>query len=142
MHTHTHMHTHMHTHTHTNIHTHTHTNTHQKKQTNTISLSLTHTHTHTHTHTTGMKQPYFMYSLYDTYPCVYAMPHVCLRSCCNYTRTLSHMATISRLLKIMSLCCKRALLKRRYSAKETYHFQEPTNQSRYSDDKTLNAGAC
>jgi len=32
------------------------------------------------------------------------------------------VATISRLLKIIGLFCKRALLKRRYSAKETYNF--------------------
>jgi len=39
------------------------------------------------------------------------------------------VATISRLLKIVGLFCKRALLKRRYSAKETYNFKEPTNRS-------------
>ena len=39
------------------------------------------------------------------------------------------MATISRLLKIIGLFCKRALSKRRYSAKETYNFKEPTNRS-------------
>ena len=39
------------------------------------------------------------------------------------------MATIRRLLKIIGLFCKRALLKRRYSAKETYDFEEPTTRS-------------
>ena len=39
------------------------------------------------------------------------------------------LATISRLLKIIGLFCKRALWKRRYSAKETYNFKEPTNRS-------------
>jgi len=39
------------------------------------------------------------------------------------------VATISRLLKIIGLFCKRALEKRPYSAKETYHFKEPTNRS-------------
>jgi len=39
------------------------------------------------------------------------------------------VATISRLLKIIGLFCKRALWKRRYSAKETYNFKEPTNRS-------------
>jgi len=39
------------------------------------------------------------------------------------------VATISRLLKIIGLFCKRALYKRRYSAKETYDFKEPTNRS-------------
>jgi len=36
------------------------------------------------------------------------------------------VATISRLPKIAGLFCKRALQKRKYSAKETYHFKEPT----------------
>jgi len=39
------------------------------------------------------------------------------------------VATISRLLKMIGLFCKRALSKRRYSAKETYNFKEPTNRS-------------
>ena len=39
------------------------------------------------------------------------------------------VATISRLLQILDLFCKRALLKRLYSAKETYNFKEPTNCS-------------
>ena len=39
------------------------------------------------------------------------------------------VATISRLLKITGLFCKRALWKRLYSAKETYHVKEPTNRS-------------
>ena len=37
--------------------------------------------------------------------------------------------TISRLLRIKGLFCKRALYKRLYSAKETYNFKEPTNRS-------------
>jgi len=39
------------------------------------------------------------------------------------------VATISRLLKIVGLFCKRALSKRLYSAKETYNLKEPTNRS-------------
>jgi len=39
------------------------------------------------------------------------------------------VAMIRRLLKIIGLFCKRALSKRRYSAKETYDFREPTNRS-------------
>jgi len=35
----------------------------------------------------------------------------------------------SRLLTILGLFCKRALQKRRDSAKETYNFKEPTNRS-------------
>jgi len=39
------------------------------------------------------------------------------------------VATISRLLKITGLFCKRALQQRLYFAKETYNFMEPTNRS-------------
>ena len=39
------------------------------------------------------------------------------------------VATISRLLKFVSLFCKWALQKRLYSAKETYNFKEPTSRS-------------
>ena len=39
------------------------------------------------------------------------------------------VATISRLLNIIGLFCKRALLKRRYSAKETYNLKEPASHS-------------
>jgi len=39
------------------------------------------------------------------------------------------VATISLLLKIIGLQCKRAQKKRLYSAKETYNFKEPTNRS-------------
>jgi len=39
------------------------------------------------------------------------------------------VATISRLRTIIGLFCKRALSKRRYFAKETYNFDEPTNRS-------------
>ena len=39
------------------------------------------------------------------------------------------VAAISRLLQIVGLFCKRALLKRLYSAKETCNFKDPTNRS-------------
>jgi len=39
------------------------------------------------------------------------------------------VATMSRLLKIIGLFCKRDLIKGRYSAKETYNLKEPTNRS-------------
>ena len=39
------------------------------------------------------------------------------------------VATISKLLKIIGLFCKRYLSKRMYSAKEAYIFKEPTNHS-------------
>jgi len=41
---------------------------------------------------------------------------------------VSFAATISRLLKITGLFCKRDLEKKRYSAKETYNLKEPTNR--------------
>jgi len=52
----------------------------------------------------------------------------------TYEEVMTHIkkcrvATISRLLRIIGLFCKRALSKRRYSAKETYNFKEPTNRS-------------
>ena len=40
------------------------------------------------------------------------------------------VATMSRLLKIIGLFCNRALLKRWYSAKETYDFMEATTCSK------------
>ena len=39
------------------------------------------------------------------------------------------VAMMSRLLKISGFFCKRALSKRRYSAKETYNLKEPTNRN-------------
>ena len=39
------------------------------------------------------------------------------------------VATISRLLEMIGLFCKRALYKRPYSVKETYNYKEPTNRS-------------
>ena len=39
------------------------------------------------------------------------------------------VALISRMDKILGLFCKRALYKRRYSAKETYNFINPTDRS-------------
>ena len=46
------------------------------------------------------------------------------------------VATISRPLKIKGLFCKRALLKRSYSAYETYNLKEPTNRSHPISDMT------
>jgi len=39
------------------------------------------------------------------------------------------VASDSRIDKIIGLFCKRALSKRRYSAKETYNFIDPTDRS-------------
>ena len=54
------------------------------------------------------------------------------------------VASVSRIDKIIGLFCKRALQKRRYSAKETYNFIDPTDRShpipltRLSFDLTCN----
>jgi len=47
---------------------------------------------------------------------------------CIYIMHLLY-TSISRLLKIIGLFCKRALKKRRYSAKETYNFVDPIDRS-------------
>jgi len=44
-------------------------------------------------------------------------------------RSTYGVATISRLLKVSGLFCKKALSKRRYSATNTYNFKEPTKRS-------------
>jgi len=46
-----------------------------------------------------------------------------------FSRSLYGVATVSRIDKIMGLFYKRALYKRRYSAKETYDLIDPTNSS-------------
>jgi len=87
-----------------------------------------------HTHT-------YMYIYIYIYVCIY------IYSCINvsvyiysYTHTLFWcdacdaihcygVATISRLLKNIGLFCKSALLKRRYSTKETCNVKEATNRS-------------
>jgi len=54
------------------------------------------------------------------------------------------VATISRLLKIIGLFCKRALLNRGYSAKETYNLKEPTDRSHpiaHGQDSAWRVGA-
>jgi len=71
---------------------------------------LPHTHIHTHTHTQAHTYTHITYSY-------------------THIRYRYGVATISRLLKIIGLFCKRALLKRRYSAKEIYDFKKPTNRS-------------
>jgi len=68
------------------------------------------------------------------YVCLYVCMFVCMPGAvpCGIGRvsnTCYGVATISRRLKITSLFCKRARLKRPYSAKETYNFEEPTNRS-------------
>ena len=53
---------------------------------------------------------------------------------CNKTNVFIHIdgvATMSRLLKIIGLVCKRDLQKRLYSAKEMYNLKEPNNRSHH-----------
>ena len=58
-----------------------------------------------------------------------SMTHVtCMNESCHTSQPYG-VATISKLLKIMGLFCKRALLKRLFSAKQTYNFKEPTHLS-------------
>ena len=66
--------------------------------------------------------------------------HICIQCICTHLAVISvwlrnshcvvyEVATSSRLPQNIGLFCKRALQKRRYSAKETYTFDEPTNHS-------------
>ena len=50
-------------------------------------------------------------------------------SVCDDCKWPYGVATISRLLKMIGLFCKRALWKRQYSAKETYNLIDPTDRS-------------
>ena len=66
---------------------------------------------------------------------------VCWLGCCDLQGSVGRstacvlaisqygVALVSRLLKMIGLFYKRALSKRRYSAKETYNFKEPINRS-------------
>ena len=81
-------------------------------------VSLLHTYTH-------------MSGLLNTHTCVCVpIVHTCVSMTCvpsTYIHTLSlayGVATLSRLLKIIGLFCKRALEKRWYFAKETYHLNK------------------
>jgi len=59
----------------------------------------------------------------------------CGVSACGTAARLPHrrdrygVASDSRIDKIIGLFCKRAIQKRRYSAKETYDFIDPTDRS-------------
>jgi len=71
----------------------------------------------------------------------------CVNSVCHHIRYQYGVATSSRLLKIISVSCERALWKWRSSAKETYNVKEPTNRShpilsmsRYWDDYVSSIG--
>ena len=55
-----------------------------------------------------------------------SLKKIARRECCT---TEYGVATISRLLKIIGLFCKRSLQKRLIFSKETYNFKEPTDRS-------------
>jgi len=58
--------------------------------------------------------------------CVCVCVCACVRACIRVyiiDSPIYGVATISRLLKIIDLFCKRALEKRRYSAEETYNLR-------------------
>jgi len=63
-----------------------------------------------------------MYLYTDTY--IHTRVHIYIRMSCIYG-----VALISRIDEIIGLFCKRALSKRRYSAKETYNLIDPTDRS-------------
>ena len=56
--------------------------------------------------------------------CIFGGASVALKIILGYG-----VASVSRIDKIIGLFCKRDLLKRRYSAQETYDFIDPTNHS-------------
>ena len=58
-----------------------------------------------------------------------ANPRICTLYALTQAFSTYGVASISRPLKIIGRFCKRALWKRRYSAKKTYDFKEPTNRS-------------
>jgi len=65
----------------------------------------------------------------------YSAPHEAAVRCHECTPTLFGteygVPTITRIDQIIGLFCKTAILNRRYSAKETYHFIDATDRSRY-----------
>jgi len=97
-----------------------------------LYVAYPHVHTHTYmwrtpTDTQATKQALYSMKKYEksssflwfsSFGSIHALSRV----------TSPHWYT-RRLLKITGLFCKRDLYKRLYSAKETYHFKEPTNRS-------------
>jgi len=65
--------------------------------------------------------------------CVCVYTYMCVRVCesvyIQHALPFYGVASISRLLKIIGLFCKRAQQKRLYSSIETYNLKEPTNRS-------------
>jgi len=104
---------------HTRAHKHTHTHTH----------ACTRTHTHTHTHDYIEHWCVATSAQYSVAVCCIALQ--CVSMCCSALQSFAayEVALTSRLLQIIGLFCKRALLKRLHSTKETYDFRELTNRS-------------
>jgi len=77
----------------------------------------------------------YVVDLCVTYVVDWLILHVIMRTWLIHMTSLFNQSTTyrvaatSRLPKIIGLFCKRDLSKRRYSAKETYNFKEPTNRS-------------
>jgi len=96
---------------------------------NTLRHTATHCNTLQHTATHCNTLCYFIalqygYWVSDTPP----IDHFVMREFVSGPPRYG-VATIGRLFKITGVFCKRALWKRRDSAKETYDFKEPTNRS-------------
>jgi len=114
--THTHTHTHTRTCTHTRMHTTTHARTHTHSFSHSLILSFSHSLILSFSHSLIPSER--MLYLVSTHERMF------FRCISRYG-----VATISRLLQITGLFCKRARRKRLHSTKETYNFKEPTNRS-------------
>ena len=99
------------------------------------------------------KEPYIRWLFCETWPATEGIlwvfhPVLRLVIWVKPFRIWGGVATISRLLGIIGLFRKRALQKRRYCAKKTCHFKEPTNRrhriecnQRWSDETFMDWSA-
>jgi len=106
--------------------------------TNTLTLHLLHQYTHP-TLTTPVHSPHTYYTNTLAPHLLHQYTRPTLTTPIHSPYTYYGMASISRLLKIIGLFCKRTLQKRLYSAKETCNFQEPNNRSQPIHQHTLPA---
>jgi len=119
--------------------THT-THTPNRTQSNTHIMTMCphlHTRQHTlHVHAQSTTHTAWLHLHFLKFTCFRSLIHSWRDSfICDMSRY--GVATMSRLLKIIGVFCKRALQKRLYSAKETYSFKEPTNHSHPIRDRHL-----
>jgi len=157
-HQHTHTHTNTHSHTHTLTHTYTHTHTHTYRWPWPTTLSTHHSIYVPYYLRMLVESPLYLSTILCIYHIIYVCSlhhHMNHRSLLQkgptketifckrddiyspfylYVCSLHHhmsAAVIHHCITtwITGLFCKRALQKRRYSAKETYNFKEPTNKS-------------